>query len=119
MCIADDYIMMPLQSVTQWDGLGHVGYDELLYNGYPASSITTLEGSTKLSIHRIAARGFIGRGVLLDVARYLDVDRLPVDTRIDPQLLDAVARRQSTEVAAGDILLIRTGWIRHIVILVR
>ena len=116
MCIADDYIMMPLQSVTQWDGLGHVGYDELLYNGYPASSITTLEGSTKLSIHRIAARGFIGRGVLLDVARYLDVDRLPVDTRIDPQLLDAVARRQSTEVAAGDILLIRTGWIRHIVI---
>ena len=116
MCIADDYIMMPLQSVTQWDGLGHVGYDDLLYNGYSSDSITTLQGSTKLSIHRVAARGIIGRGVLLDVAGYLGVDRLPIETRIDPALLEAVARRQGVMVAAGDILLVRTGWIRHIVV---
>ena len=34
---ADDYIFMPLQAASQWDGLAHVFYDEKLYNGFPSS----------------------------------------------------------------------------------
>ena len=30
---ADDVFIMPLQSGTQWDGLSHVIYDDVIYNG--------------------------------------------------------------------------------------
>src|SRR5579871_6098085 len=50
MIFADDYITMPLQCATQWDGLAHVGYDGFCYNGVPGSTVTTGRGSITLSI---------------------------------------------------------------------
>ncbi|MFE2957920.1 cyclase family protein [Nocardia tengchongensis] len=106
----DDYIMMPLQSSTQWDALSHVYYDGLLYNGYPAASVTSF-GATRLGIERIAEHGgVVGRGVLLDVARHRGVDRLEPASVISPQELDAVAAAQGVDLRAGDILVVRTGW---------
>ena len=113
VCISDDYITMPLQSVTQWDGLGHVGYDDRLYNDVPASSITTLGGSPRLSIHRIAEKGVVGRGVLLDIAGLHGVERLEAGFRILPEALERAEAQQGVRVGPGDILLVRTGWIRH------
>ncbi len=112
-CIADDHISMPLQSTTQWDGLGHVGYDDMLYNDVPASSITTLGGSLELSIHQVAAAGIAGLGVLLDIAALLGVERLAAGQVITPDQLEAAEARQGVRVGAGDILLVRTGWLRH------
>jgi len=105
---ADDFIFMPLQCATQWDGLAHVFYDEQCYNGVPASSITA-RGAQRLSIERLA-RAVIGRGVLLDVARLHDVPCLPTDHGIGPDDLDAAVERQGVDVGAGDIVLVRTGW---------
>jgi kynurenine formamidase len=116
MIVADDAIFMPLQSVTQWDGLGHVGYDGCLYNGVAASTVTTMSGSTQLSIDQIAQRGVAGRAVLLDIARLLDVDRLAAGQGISVADLEAAERRQAVRVTPGDIVLIRTGWIRHFLI---
>jgi kynurenine formamidase len=104
----DDYIFMPLQCATQWDGLAHVFYDELCYNGVPASTITA-RGAEKLAIDKLA-RAVIGRGVLLDIARLHGVDCLPIGHGIGPEDLDAAMERQAVQVGAGDILLIRTGW---------
>lgn len=111
--VADDYIFMPLQSVSQWDGLAHFGYDSMFYNGVPAETVTTMNGSTVLSIHQIAAKGVAGRGVLLDVAALKGLDRLPRAYSITPDELDAAEARQGVKVGAGDIVLVRTGWIRH------
>jgi hypothetical protein len=36
----DDFIFMPLQCATQWDGLAHIFYDERCYNDVPSSSVT-------------------------------------------------------------------------------
>ncbi|WP_040815566.1 cyclase family protein [Nocardia concava] len=106
----DDYIMMPLQAATQWDALSHVYYDGLLYNGYPAAAVTS-RGATKLGIEHVAARGgVVGRGVLLDVARYRGLDRLEPATVVGPHDLDAVIAAQGVELLPGDILVIRTGW---------
>src|SRR5690606_2135585 len=69
MIVADEARYLPRQSVTQWDGRGHVGYDDLLYNGVPAGSISTGAGSATLSIDQIARAGVAGRGLLLDIAR--------------------------------------------------
>jgi kynurenine formamidase len=105
---ADDFIFMPLQCATQWDGLAHVFYDERCYNDVPASSITA-RGAERLAIDRLA-RGVIGRGVLLDIARLRGVECLPSDYGIGPADLDEAVERQQVEVRSGDILLLRTGW---------
>jgi kynurenine formamidase len=112
MIVADDAVFLPLQSVTQWDGLGHVGYDDLLYNGVPAGSISTGAGSATLSIDQIARAGVAGRGLLLDIARLKGKDRLEAGEAIAPADLDAALAAQGCDTLPGDIVILRTGWIR-------
>jgi kynurenine formamidase len=109
----DDIIIMPLQAGTQWDGLAHVYYDGKLYNGFPASTVTSA-GATRDGIDHVGrAGGIMGRGVLLDVARHLKVQRLEPGYVIGADLLDEVIDAQSVRIEEGDILVIRTGWWTH------
>jgi kynurenine formamidase len=105
----DDYIIMPLQAATQWDALSHVYYEDQLFNGYPADSVTSF-GATRLGIETVGYRGIVARGVLLDVARSRGVPYLDPGAPISPEELEDVAARQGTEIRPGDVLLIRTGW---------
>ncbi|WP_243658933.1 cyclase family protein [Tamaricihabitans halophyticus] len=105
---ADDYVFMPLQSASQWDGLAHVYYDEQLYNGFPSSSVGP-RGASHCGIDK-QAKGVAGRGVLLDVASYRGVDWLDMGEVITPDELDAVAAEQGCAILPGDVLAIRTGW---------
>lgn len=104
---ADDVVVMPLQCATQWDSLAHVFYDGLLYNGYPADSITS-GGAARNSICAQAA-GIVSRAVLLDLARTAGVDRLAPGHAIQPAELEAAEKHCGVEVRRGDVLLIRTG----------
>ena len=65
---ADDAMSAFLQGSTQYDALGHVWYDGKLYNGYDAAS--TIGGMGKASVQPIGEKGVVGRGVLLDMARW-------------------------------------------------
>lgn len=104
---ADDVVVMGLQCATQWDSLAHVHYDGQLYNGYPATSITSA-GASKNAI-TAQANGIVGRGVLLDVARAQDTERLVPGYPITPFDLDATERAHDIQVESGDVVLIRTG----------
>ncbi len=104
---ADDDLELTLQCGTQWDALSHVYYDDRLYNGRPASVITS-EGAQANSIDRLRDR-VVGRGVLLDVAAAQAVESLDDGTAITPDDLDAVATAQDVDINPGDILLVRTG----------
>ena len=104
---SDDWIVMPLQCVTQWDSLAHVFYEGKMYNGYEASLVTS-SGAEKNSIAKTKDK-IAGRGVLLDVARSKGVDALEPGYAITPADLDATAAAAKVEVQRGDILLIRTG----------
>jgi kynurenine formamidase len=106
---ADDFIAMFLQGSTHYDGLGHVWYDDQLYNGYPADS--TMGGMDKGSVLPIAERGVVGKGVLLDVARFLGKDVMDKGEGIDLEMLEACAASQGVEVTPGSVLVIRTGLI--------
>lgn len=106
---ADDFISMFLQGSTQYDALGHVWYDDKLWNGYPADS--TCGGMTRASVHPIAVRGVVGHGVLLDMARHRNKDVLDKGETFTHEDLMACAQAQGTTIAKRDILLIRTGWI--------
>jgi kynurenine formamidase len=105
---SDDAVMMYLQAYTQLDGLSHVAHDGTMFNGWWAGSVTAGSGARRLGIQHVRD-GIVGRGVLLDVARHLGVDRLPDDLEIDSTLLETVAQAQDVAVGPGDILLLRTG----------
>ncbi|WP_181778772.1 cyclase family protein [Pseudonocardia pini] len=106
----DDYLIMPTQAATQWDALAHVYYDGELYNGVPASAVTSL-GAVRNGIDAVAdAGGVCARGVLLDVARHRGVPHLDPNQTIDPAELDAVAAAQGVTIGTGDVVVVRTGW---------
>lgn len=107
---ADDYVFMPLQAGSQYDGLAHVHYDDLLYNGHPGDSVTVKGAAFNGIQHQ--AKGIAGRAVLLDIARLKEVDWLPAGTVITPADLDAACAAHDVTVGPGDILLFRTGYRR-------
>jgi kynurenine formamidase len=106
----DDMVIMPLQAATQWDALSHVYYEEKLYNGFPADSVTSF-GARHCGIDKVDGKGITSRGVLLDVVRHRGVETfLELGNPITPAELDDVARAQGVTVGRGDIVLVRTGW---------
>lgn len=114
----DDYLeVLWLQGSTQWDGLAHFRHLEHgNYNGVADSDIHGEEGC-RLGVDRWAERGIVGRGVLVDVARYRESVGRPLDpTGCEPITVDDLRGAldlQRTEVRAGDVLLLRTGWVGH------
>lgn len=102
---SDDVVEMGLQCATHWDALSHASYRGVLYNGFPADSITD-DGAARVSSDRI--RTLVSRGVLLDVARAKGVERLEGGYAITSEDLEQCG----VDVQAGDIVLIRTGHIR-------
>lgn len=107
--ISDDWIIMPLQSGTQWDALAHVAYDDQMYNGYSTDEVGTRFGARRLSIDTMTDK-LVGRGVLLDIARLHGRPWLDGGTPITPGDLEAAERAQGVTVGEGDFLLVRTGW---------
>jgi kynurenine formamidase len=106
----DDMIIMPLQAATQWDALSHVYYDDKLYNGFSAGSVTSM-GAYHCGIEKVDVKGITSRGVLLDLVRHRGAEVfLERGNPITPEELDDVARAQGVTVGRGDIVLIRTGW---------
>jgi hypothetical protein len=64
---ADDMVTMPLQCGTQWGGLGHVFYENNMWNGYDCREVTST-GAQKCGIEKTKAK-MVGRGVFLDIPR--------------------------------------------------
>lgn len=100
------------QASSQLDGLAHVRAREAGFYG----GIDDLEQArAELGIHHWAARGIVGRGVCLDVARYRQARGLPCDPfegyPISAHELQDVADAAGTTIREGDILLVRTGWV--------
>lgn len=108
---ADDLIVMYLQGSSQYDALGHFWYGDYIYNRYPAE--TTIGGLKKASIVPIAEKGIVGRGILIDIARFRGKDHLESGETVTHEDLMAAAAAQGTEIRKRDILLMRTGWLGY------
>jgi kynurenine formamidase len=105
---SDDWIVMPLQCVTQWDSLAHVFDSGKMYNGCDAALVTS-SGAARNSIDKTKDK-IAGRGVLLDVARYKGAVSLDPGYAITVEDLEGTAAREGVELRSGDILLVRTGF---------
>ena len=95
---ADDMVMMPLQCGTQWDGLGHVFYENYMWNGYDCREVTSA-GAQKCGIEKTKNK-MVGRGVLLDVARFKGVESLDDGYAITCDDLDGTAKKQGVALEA-------------------
>jgi kynurenine formamidase len=104
---ADDAINMPCQASTQWDALCHIFLGDKMYNGYDARLVDA-RGAKKLGIEHVRDR-MVGRGVLLDIARFKGVPSLDDGYAITRADLDACAAAQGVEVHKGDFVIVRTG----------
>ncbi|MEV8514255.1 cyclase family protein [Dactylosporangium sp. NPDC051484] len=104
---ADDVLIMPLQSGTQWDALAHIFFEGKMYNGFAADQVGS-KGALKNAITSGCAR-MVGRGVLLDVPAALGVPWLEPGHAITSEELDACERRQGVKVGRGDFVFVRTG----------
>jgi kynurenine formamidase len=100
-------VSLPLQCGTQWDALGHIFYDDKMWNGYDARLVDS-DGAQKNGIHKVRDR-MVGRGVLLDVARHCGVDCFEDGTAITNEDLEACAEAQGVEIQRGDFVIVRTG----------
>jgi kynurenine formamidase len=104
---ADDMVVMPLQCGTQWDGLGHVFYENSMWNGYDCREVTS-NGAQKCGIEKTKSR-MVGRGVFLDVPRALGMEVLEDGYAITCADLDRTAEAQKVKPKRGDFVVVRTG----------
>jgi kynurenine formamidase len=92
---------------THIDAPNHVAYRGELYNGKPASTLTSL-GSDWGGVDTYAT-GLVGRGVLLDAARHRGVAWLEPGDAVAREELEAIEESQGVKLGEGDILVFRTG----------
>ena len=104
---ADDMVVMPLQCGTQWDGLGHIFYENNMWNGYDCREVTS-NGAQKCGIEKTKNK-MVGRGVFLDVARVFGKEVLEDGYAITGADLDRAAAAHGIAVKRGDYIIVRTG----------
>jgi kynurenine formamidase len=108
----DDEIDMYTHGATHWDAMSHVQVDDTFFNGFWSGAVTATHGARVLGIEHMRS-SFVGRGVLLDVARHREVDSLEAGEVIEASELDAVAAAQGVELRAGDMVVLRTGFMQR------
>ncbi|KAK9472954.1 putative cyclase-domain-containing protein [Dipodascopsis tothii] len=115
----DDYLDMNTQSGSQWDGLRHFGHQtkELMYNNLKADEIHGENKTLRCGINKIADHGIVGRGVLIDYAAWAEKEGIEFDAferhPISLDVIKTIAAEEGVEFQVGDILLVRSGWMKQ------
>jgi kynurenine formamidase len=92
------------------DALGHISDNGKLFGGLDAVASESPSGLLKLGIEVYPKEKLINRAVLLDVARFKNVDALDAGQEITAEDLQATAKAEGVEIQPGDSVLIRTGF---------
>jgi kynurenine formamidase len=108
----EDVLVMASHTTSHMDALVHVYGDYKHYNGVGHDTMHALGGAQKLGIEKVG--GFAARAVLLDMVKYFggDDDWVTLGRIITADDLQGAAKAQGVEVRAGDVVLIRTGYLQ-------
>jgi kynurenine formamidase len=107
----EDVLVMASHTTSHMDALIHVYEGHQHYNGVPSGAMKALSGATRLGIEKVG--GFAARAVLLDMVGHMGADGwLAPGTMLTGADLEACAAAQGVEVRAGDVVLIRTGYLQ-------
>ena len=103
--VAASFTFMHNHTGSHLDTFSHIYRENSVYNNAPPPRPNgTVHGDAA------SVKFMVGRGVLLDVARYKGTDPLPNGYWISLEDLQNTAKAQKVEIQKGDILLVRTGW---------
>ena len=94
---------------SQLDGLGHLGIDNVYYNGHKAKDFADPTGLKKLGIEKAPA--MVARGVMLDMAAYLGMDVVKEGTPYNREQIEGAAKKQGVEIREGDVVIFHSGWL--------
>jgi kynurenine formamidase len=93
---------------THVDALCHISYAGHTYNGRAAAEVLKTNGATTQDVAAYH-QGIVGRGVLLDIAKFRGVKWLEPGEAVRRAELEQCAAAQGLELGEGDILVFRTG----------
>ncbi len=96
---------------THIDALSHFGLDGRIWNGFEARRHLGDRGWEVAGAEKIPP--IIARGVMIDVASAKGVEMLPDGYRVTREDLVDALKKQRVELHEGDVVLIRTGRMRH------
>lgn len=99
-------------SPTHLDAPSHMAWEGRWYNGFDTGE-RHAQGTPARATIAAARAGITTRGVLLDVAAARGVPWLAPGDGAFPEDLDAAERRQGVRVEAGDVLIVRTGFLER------
>ncbi|WP_260723836.1 cyclase family protein [Dactylosporangium roseum] len=105
---ANDLIVLGTHVGTHIDALAHVSQDGKLHGGLDA--VTEQVGGRFMTGGIQDVAPMVCRGVLLDVPAALGIEACPPAYEISVADLEKAVGTQRTPVAAGDVVLIRSGW---------
>ncbi|TWV89433.1 cyclase family protein [Chitinophaga pinensis] len=97
---------------TQLNGIGHIGIDNVYYNGNKAADFVTVEGVKKLGIEKVPP--IVTRGVVLDMVAYYGKAIVPGGTEFTVADIQKVLKKQGISIRKGDVVLFNTGWLELI-----
>ena len=98
--------------ITHLDALAHVFWNGKLYNGFPASNVSTEFGAQSHAV-TVAREGIITRGLMIDAPRHRGVEWLESGTPVQRDEVEAILAANGVEPRQGDALLLRTGYGRY------
>lgn len=97
---------------TQLNGIGHIGINNIYYNGNKAQDFVTVEGVKKLGIEKVPP--LVTRAIVLDMTAYYGKDIVPGGTEFTVEAIQSVLKKQGITIKKGDIVLFNTGWLELI-----
>lgn len=97
---------------TQLNGIGHIGIDNVYYNGNHAADFVTVEGVKKLGVEKVPP--IVTRGVVLDMTAHYGKSVIPGGTEFSVADIQAVLKKQNITLRSGDVVLFNTGWLELI-----
>lgn len=106
-----DAVSMYTHSGTHLDTLNHFGLHGEIWNKVSADDALGVRGWTKSGADKYPP--IVARGVLIDVAGSKNVAYLPASYAITAADLQAALRKQGTTLRPGDVVLTRTGSMKH------
>lgn len=106
-----DAVSMYTHMGTHIDALNHFGLKGQIWNGFSAKDHLGDRGWKKAGAETIPP--IIARGVMLDIPVALGLEELPENYRITPDDLKTALNHHQVDLQSGDVVMIRTGRMRH------
>ncbi|OBS13658.1 polyketide cyclase [Elizabethkingia miricola] len=97
---------------TQLNGIGHIGIDNVYYNGNKATDFVTVEGVRKLGVEKVPP--MVTRAVVLDMTAYYGKEIVPGGTEFTVTDIQNVLKKEGLSLRKGDVVLFNTGWLELI-----